>query len=59
MDGDTLIKQFGLVHVGLESDAFIKQFGLVFNNGLRREVVVSLVLWCVLGWFAVRYYGVY
>ena len=42
MDDDTLIMQFGLVHVGLESDAFIKQFGLVFDNGLWREVVVSL-----------------
>ena len=30
MDGDTFIKQFGLVHVGLDSDAFTKQFGLVF-----------------------------
>ena len=25
-------KQFGLVHVGLDSDGFIKQFGLVFTD---------------------------
>ena len=28
--------------VSHDSDALMKQFGLVFNNGLRREVVVSL-----------------
>ena len=36
--------------VSHDSDLLIKQFGLVFNNGLQREVVVSLALiyfWCI------------
>ena len=34
--------QYRKSSVSHDRDALIKQFGLVFNNGLRREVVVSL-----------------